>query len=189
VDFHHHLHAGFYRRFPFLPSQQQEPPNITIERQEQAVCVGLGTMGKIEIPVENNLQTRVVLLTMVAGNLLKTRDVSEILGISTAHTLNLARRLRSNDIGVLIDKREGQKHEYRFTVDVKAELIQQFVLDIAAGGRVSGKLLATHLNERCEMTLSERSIRDQLCKLGLSRIKRSLPDLLKGLKKNSTASS
>ena len=81
------------------------------------------------------------------------------------------------------DKREGQKQQYRFTAEVKAELIQQFVLDIASGGRASGKQLAEHVQQRCAVALSERSIRDQLAKLGLSRNKRSLPELLSGLKR------
>ena len=169
----------------FLPAQQK-PVRISVERQEQTVRVDLDKAGILEIPVENHLQSRVVLLTMLDGNLLSTREVAEVLGLSTVHTLNLAHTLHADDVVALIDKREGQKQEYRFTVEVKAELIQQFVLDTVTGGRVSGKQLAEHLKERCQLSLSERSVRDQIAKLGLSRIKRSLPGLLKGAKKNST---
>ncbi len=83
----------------------------------------------------------------------------------------------------MIDQRKGQLSDYRFTAEVKAELIQQFVLDIVAEGRASGRSLSEHLLSRCELRLSERSIRDQLGKLGLSRIKESLPNLLSALKK------
>ena len=147
------------------------------------VSVDFGGMGGIQIPRENSLQAKVVLLTLLDSGLVGTRDVSEVLGLSTVHTLNLARALEREDIPGLIDKREGQKQEYRFTEKVKAELIQQFVLDIVAEGRVSGRSLSEHLLERCELRLSERSIRDQLVKLGLSNIKESLPNLLSGLKK------
>lgn len=92
--------------------------------------------------------------------------------------MSLALRLNTEDVPALIDKREGQKQEYRFIPEVKAELIQQFVLGIVPDGRASGKLLAEHLRERCELVLCERSIRDQLVKLGLSRIKKSLPERL-----------
>jgi hypothetical protein len=124
-----------------------------------------------------------VLLTLLDQGLVGTRDVSEALGLSAVHTLNLARKLHADDVPALIDKREGQKQEYRFTAEVKAEIIQQFVLDVVAGGRVSGRLLSEHLQERCKLSLSARSIRDHIGKLGLSRIKKSLPDLLRGLKK------
>jgi len=166
----------------FLPPPQRTM-KIRIQTGEQGVSVDFDTMGRLEIPQENTLQMRVVLLTMLRSGLLSTRDVSEVLGLSAVHTLNLARKLHTDDVPALIDKREGQKQEYRFTADVKAELIQQFVLDVVAGGRVSGRLLSEHLQERSKLSLSGRSIRDHIGKLGLSRIKKSLPDLLAALKK------
>ena len=185
------LHGGvpacedrWRRSSTFLPPQP-EGMKITVGRQEQGVSVDFEGKGRIQIPGENSLQARVVLLTLLGGGLVGTPDVSEVLGLSTVHTLNLARALEREDIRALIDKREGQKQEYRFTEEVKAELIQQFVLDIVAEGRASGRSLSEHLLDRCELRLSERSIRDQLGKLGLSRIKDSLPNLLSDLKKTS----
>ena len=170
------------RSSTFLPPQP-EGMKIGVQRDEQGVRVDLQGRGRIEIPRENTLQARVVLLTLLRSELVGTREVSEVLGLSTVQTLNLARALEEEDIRGLIDKREGQKQEYRFTAEVKAELIQQFVLDIVAEGRASGRSLSEHLLSRCELKLSERSVRDQLGKLGLSRIKESLPNLLSGLKK------
>ena len=162
---------------------QTKGMKVTVRQQEQAVNVDFEGTGRLQIPGKNHLQSRAVLLTLLGSGLVSTRDVSMVLGLSTVHTLNLARALEREDIQGLIDKREGQKQEHRFTAEVKAELIQQFVLDIVAEGRTSGKSISEHLLKRCELRLSERSIRDQLSKLGLSRIKESLPDLLSDLKK------
>jgi len=167
----------------FLPPQEKSV-KVTIEMEEQSVIIDFGAAGQLKIPRRNILQLRVILLTMLTNNLISTRDISAILGFSTVHTLNLAQNLHTDDITVLIDKRKGQQKEYRFTPDIKAELIQQFVIDIIASGKSSGKFIARHLQERCALILSERSIRDHISKLGLSRIKKSLPDLLVGLKKN-----
>ncbi len=166
----------------FIPPQKRTM-KIKVQTEQQGLSVDFDTMCRLEIPRENTLQRRVVLLTMLGQGFLSTRDVSEALGFSAVHTLNLARRLHSDDVAALIDKREGQKQEYRFTAEVKAELIQQFVLNVVAGGRVSARLLSEHLQERCKLSLSGRSIRDHIGKLGLSRIKKSLPELLRGLKK------
>ena len=57
------------------------------------------------------------------------------------------------------------------------------VLDIVTSGKSSGNLLAKQLNKRCKLTLSERSIRYHIEKLGLSKVKKSLPQLISGLKK------
>ena len=66
-------------------------------------------MGRLEISRENTLQTKIVLMTMLNSDLLSNRDVSEILGLSSVYTLDLAQKLHTYDIPALIDKREGQK--------------------------------------------------------------------------------
>lgn len=170
------------RSSTFKPPQPQSA-RITMVRHEQGLRVNFEGTGSIEIPRKNRLQQRTVLLTVFCSGLVPGADVAEQLGLTTVHTMNLARAMEQQDILALIDKREGQKREYRFTEAVKAELIQQFVLDIVSEGRTSGRSLAEHLLSRCEVRLSERSIRDQLRKLGLTKIKESLPNLLSGVKK------
>jgi len=170
------------RASTFLPPQEKETV-ASIYIEEQSTVVDFGTRRQLKIPRQNILQTRVILLTMLQSNLLSSRDVSEVLGFSTVHTGNLAKKLHTGDIAALIDKRQGQKQEYLFTSDIKAELICQFVLDIVTSSKSSGKLLAKQLNKRCKLTLSERSIRYHIEKLGLSKVKKSLPQLISGLKK------
>ena len=169
----------------FLPSKQQQPVKISIAESPEMITVNLGNSGRIEILRENILQQRVILLTMLTDELLSTKEVSETLGLSMVHTRELAEKLSTGDVSSLMDKRLGQTQEYRFTPEVKAQLIEQFVVDLVTNGKVSGRQLAGHLQQRCNVKLSERSIRDHLGKLGLSRIKRSLPELLKEAKKNS----
>ena len=167
----------------FLPLPEKSL-NVTVRMEEQSVIIDFGAAGELTIPRQNNLQIKVILLTLLDNNIITTREVAAVLGFSTVHTLNLAHQLHTDDVAALIDKRKGQQQEYRFTPEVKAELIQQFVLDIVSSGKSSGKLLAKHLQERNELTLSERSIRDHINKMGLSKIKKSLPHFLGALKKN-----
>ena len=167
----------------FLPPQEKVK-KVSIYTEEQSTVVDFGTGTQLKIPGKNTLQTKVILLSLLQSNLLNSRDISEVLGFSTVHTLSLAKKLHTGGIAALIDKRQGQKKDYLFTSDVKAELICQFVLDIVTSGKSSGKLLAEQLQKRCKLTLSERSIRYHIEKLGLSKIKKSLPQLIEELKKN-----
>lgn len=167
----------------FLSSQERERPKIAVRIQEEWIIADWGDTGQIKIPHRNPLQAKVILLTMFNNNLLNSGEVAEALGISTAHVLNLARGLDMDDIPVLIDKRQGQQQEYRFTPEVKAEVIQQFVLDVVVEGRTSGRLLSEHLQGRCKISLCERTIRHHVKELGLARIKRTLPPLLETVKK------
>lgn len=168
----------------FLPLQETKRVNLTVGMQTEWIVIDLGEVGQIKIPSQHSLQAKVILLTMLNNGLLSTREVAEALDISTAHVLNLARGLHTDDSAVLIDKRQGQRQEYRFTPEVKAEVIQQFVLDVVVEGRTSGKQLSERLEERCQLRLSERSIRHHVKDLGLARVKKSLPPLLAEVKKN-----
>lgn len=167
----------------FLPFPEKSY-KVTVRGEEKSVIVDFGAAGELAMPRKNTLQIKVMLLSLLDNRLITTKEVAEVLGIGAVHTLNLAHKLHTHDVIALIDKRKGQQQEYRFSPDVKAELIQQFVLDIVTSGKTSGKLLANQLQERCELVLSERSIRDHINKLGLSGIKKSLPHLLSTLKKN-----
>ena len=135
------------------------------------------------IPQQNTLQKKVLLLSAVHSGLLTVAEVAPCLGVTRTHTRNLVRTLSHEDVAGLLDKRRGQQQEYRVVPAVKAELIQQFVLDVVQQGKASGKQMAEHLAARCALELSERTVRDQVRKLGLAQIAESLPALLAGQKK------
>ena len=154
--------------------------------EQDALVLRCGAPEKqLLIPRQNIQQKKVVLLSAVNSGLLTAADVAPWLGVTPTHTRNLARKLTQEDVTGLLDKRRGQQQEYRVTPEVKAELIQQFVLDVVQRGKTSGKQMAVHLAERCELELSERTVRDHVRKLGLTQIAESLPELLSGLKKTS----
>jgi len=168
----------------FLPPREPKAPEVTVSVEKDSIIVALGNFREIRIPRKNSQQARAILLTMFNNGLLKSGEVAEALDITTAHVLNLARGLNTDGISALIDKRQGQQQEYRFPPEVKSEVIQQFVVDIVVEGHTSGRLLSERLEDRCRLSLSERTIRHHVKELGLARIKRTLPSLLEAVKKN-----
>jgi hypothetical protein len=168
----------------FLPhTDTQSSQSVNIKEENSSVSVEFGSSLKLSIPRRNTFQTRIVLLTMVHNGFVRASEVGKVLGITPAHTRILADTLKREDVDTLIDKRQGQQMDYRFLPEMKGELIQQFVLDISVSGKTSGRLLSEHLKKRCGITLSERSIRVHMNKLGLSKIKNTLPKLIESLKK------
>lgn len=83
----------------------------------------------------------------------------------------------------MIDKRKGQIQDYRFTPEIKAELIQQVTANAITGKRTSSRVISEQINERCGLNLPDRSIRLHMKKLGLLTIAKSLPALVDTLKK------
>jgi len=161
-------------------------PSLQITESELFISFGDG-MGGIRIPADNPRQARVLLLTFLSNGLLPKQDVSRALKLSPDRADKLARLLKKEGIDAILDKRKGQLKDYVFTPEVKAEVAQQFVLDLLTRDKATGESLAEHLQQRCQLTLSPRTILHHLEKMGLSLIKNSLPALVTVAKKNSSS--
>jgi hypothetical protein len=174
-----------------LPKAEQapKPAEATISRDSESLKIQLAEdLPAITVPEINSVQAKVVLLSLLNSQILKCSEVASAIGLSEDRTLKLARKLTQSDVESIIDQRRGQQVDFRFTPQLKSELIQQFVIDIVTEGSTSGKQLAKHLEERCQITLSSRSILHHLSKLGLRHIMSSLPGLLEEAKKKSLRS-
>jgi transposase len=170
----------------FLPQSWPQPAPITLQEADERIVVDFGIEGRrLEIPRQNALQIRTILLSMLNSGLLSNHQVAEVIGLTPAHTATLAHRLEHEDISSLIDKRQGQKSDYRVTPEVKAELVQQFVVDAIAHRKVSGEAISAELKDRCQMTVPARTVRHHLARIGLPTIKNTLPQLLAAVKKSS----
>lgn len=177
-------------RADFLPPAEHEAPPTQVTRTEAGLVVDFGAPGRIlSIPASNVLQQRVFLLTLLENGVLERSEVARLLGYSPTHTARLARQLRRDDVGALLDKRRGQTRDYRVTPEVKAELVQQFAVDVLTRGKTSGEAISAELEERCQITIPPRTVRYYLARMGLPAIRHSLPDLLAAVKKTSRMSS
>jgi len=139
---------------------------------------------EIRIPLEHKIKARTVLLSLLNAGMLSITQVAEVLGLSYSHCRELAGKLSDHDVEeTLVDKRRGQKQDYRIGSEKKASIIQLFAARVVTGQHVSGNVLAGILNEDSDMTWSPRTVRWHMKKLGLNRIKKTLPALVCALKK------
>ena len=162
----------------------EAPVKVSLEVTEQNVIIQLGGNSQaIIIPRKNLLQCKVILLTFVKNGLLTAKEVSEVLGFSVRHTRDLNVKMHEGDVYWLIDKRKGQIQDYRFTPEIKAELIQQVAANAITGKPTSSRAVSQHIKERCNLVLPDRSVRLHMNKLGLPQISKSLPALVEDLKK------
>jgi hypothetical protein len=170
----------------FLPQSPPQPTPITLREADEHIIVDFGVQGRqMVIPRQNVLQIRVVLLSLLNSGILSNHQVAEVIGLTPTYTATLAHRMEHEDISALIDKRQGQKSDYRVTPEVKAELVQQFVMDAVAHQKVSSEEISAELKDRCQMTVPARTVRHHLARIGLPALKHTLPELLDAAKKNS----
>ena len=171
----------------FLPQPSPQSLPITLRVEEDQIVVDLGIDGRaVNLSREDPLQVKTVLLSMLNSGLVSKRQVAEAIELSPSHTASLARRLDKQGALSLVDQRQGQKQDYRVPREVKAELIQQFAVDVITSGRTSGNTISAELKQRCNISVPARTVRHHLAGMGLGKIKKSLPQLVSSEKKTSS---
>lgn len=167
------------------------PVRISARREDEWIVVDFGIEGKrLRIPLAHKIETRTVLLSLLNAGLLSTGEVAATLELSCAHCRDLAGALSRRDVvESLVDKRQGQKKDYRVGPEKKAEIIRQFAARAVTGHSTSSEVLADLVNEGTEVPLSARTVRWHMNKLGLVGIKKTLPELVSTLKKTRDAAS
>ena len=173
------------------PRPEQIVPTLEADDSWLKVDFNVGNL-LLRIPKSNPIQKRVVLLSLANNGLLESSTVARALGLSIDRIGKLARNLEQEDVKGILDQRQGQRQDYRFTPQIKAELIQSRhggIIEAVAQHPTGGEQLAKKLEQRCQLNLSPRSILSHLSRLGLSSIKDSLPEQVAEVKKNSSNSS
>jgi transposase len=174
-----------------VPKASTSPPRISARRENEQFVVEFGSSEMcVSIPVAFQVQARTVLLSLVNGNLLSVPETAAVLGIHASHCRELARKLSSLDVvDALVDKRHGQKQDYVVGPEQKAEIIQQLAARAITGRSTSSDVLAEVVNERTQVSVSARTVRWHIQKLGLTQIAKTLPELVETLKKTHSSCS
>lgn len=161
-------------------------PVLEIVLGEQRKVLNVSPQNRIiAVETSNTLQFKIIILSFVNARFLTPDEAGQLLSYSERHVRTLCKKLQSDDINALLDKRQGQQKDYVFTDQIKAQLIQQYVLNLVTGASTSSSKITSQLNKTCNSGISERTVRQHQAKLGLNKLKKSLPGLLKQLKKSS----
>ncbi len=164
-----------------LPS----PSPLSVHRNHEGWNIEFGGGGQsLNIPASHPIQARTVILSLLNAEAISVRECALALDISVQHCHQLKHKLADNDVAeALIDKRQGQQQDYRVGSEQKAEIIHQLVARTVIGLSTSSRVLAAQVSQRTRSTLSDRTIRWHINKLGLSNIRKTLPQLIETLKK------
>ncbi len=173
---------------PPIAVAPSSPPQISARGDQEGWIVEFGAQGKIlSIPTTHPVQARTLVLSLFNAGALSAQQCASALGMSAAHCRELARKLTSHDVDQsLLDKREGQRRDYRVGPQMKAEIIQQLVARAVTGHSTSSEVLAEQVSELLQVGVSARTIRWHIRNLGLGNIRNTLPELVESLKKTPT---
>lgn len=166
-----------------VPQEDPQPAltvQLPLENETLVICGG-----QLELPEDNPIQRKVVMLSLIGEGLLSAEDVAQALGLSISHVRRLHRDLIAYDVEAVLDKRRGQLRDYRVGPELKGQIIVQFVLELAECGRASGTAVARRLGLHCNEHLPERTVRHHLNRMGLTSVRELLTAGLQDLKKGS----
>jgi hypothetical protein len=179
-----HSAKAYEYQLPHSAIQSQHVSIIT--EGDSCLITFFDSEQQIKILRKHRVHLRAVILTLLQAGLISAQTASSTLGLTAAHCLDLSKKLLNEDVAeVILDKRKGQTNDLLVGPQVKAELVQQFAARSIAGYSVSGKALAEAINDNLQTAISDRAVRWHMKKLGLMEIKKSLPKLVKSLKKTS----
>jgi hypothetical protein len=179
------------RRLSASPAMAPAPPcptQIIVSHDHEGWTVEFGTPGEtLRIPATHQIQARTLVLSLLNAGVLSLQQSASTLGICDAHCRELARKLTRHDVAdALVDKRQGQKQDFRVGPEQKAALIEQLAARAITGHDTSSEVLAAQVNAQSEAPVSARTIRWHIRQLGLSDLHSSLPQLVETLKKTPT---
>ena len=165
------------------PPATPDVPHESVRLSDDGETLFLGE-AETKLPMENKDQRRVVLLSLMGKGMLSANCVAKALGVTPGHARKLKQALQDGDVAAVLDKRAGQVKDYRVDEQAKAQLIEQFVVDLVTRGRTSASAVARRMGDVYDRPLPERTVRSHLHKLGLASIKESLLTQLRAEKRN-----
>jgi hypothetical protein len=158
-------------------AESQPTPAVYVKQEAGSLVIG-GV--QLQLPEDNPVQRRIVLLSLMGEDMLSAKDVAPILGLSIPHVRRLHRNLMDSDVEAVLDKRRGQLRDYRVGPELKGNMIVQLVLELTECGRASGASVAQRLESNCDEKVPERTVRHHLSRMGLTR--RVRESLIAGLR-------
>jgi len=139
----------------------------------------------ITVDRDDHLARKVLAACLVEAGAISAAQGAEFLGYTPQAFSRLLKRYREKGSADLLDKRKGQQRDYKVDLDVKSEILYQFLKLSSQNISFSSKDIHRAVNEAFpEKQISERTVRYHLTLLGFSQVHRRLKEELFSGKNN-----
>ncbi len=142
---------------------------VELEKKEDGIVVHIQKVS-LFLKEDDTLARKTMAMLLVDSGALTQKRAAELTGTKPLAVSKNYQAFKEKGVAALLDKREGQKQEYRFTPQVKGELIHGYSMKALENIRPSSSMLAQHLSEVFEQPFSRRSVSYHLSQTGLSLV-------------------
>ena len=166
-----------------LKEPEKLKPEVNLTDREAAVIIPEPI--NITVNKDDHLARKVLAVCLAEAGAISSAQGAELLGYTPQAFSRLLKRYREKGSADLLDKRKGQQRDYKVDLDVKSEILYQFLKLSSQNITFSSKDIHQAVNEAFpEKQISERTVRYHLTMLGFSQVHRRLKEELFSGKKN-----
>jgi transposase len=166
-----------------IKEQELSKPEVSLTDHE----ITITSPGPVDFRLKRDdlLARKVIATVLVDAGAISAAQGAEILGYTPQAFSRLLKRYREKGSIDLLDKRKGQQHDYKVDLNVKSEILYQFLNLSCQNAPFSSKDIHQAVDEAFpEKQISERTIRYYLTLWGFSQVHRRLKEELFRGKKN-----
>jgi len=166
-----------------LKEPEKAEPEVVFT--EQSAAVNLAGPLTIEIAKDDPMARKIVAVCLVESKAITAAQGARFLGYTPQAFGRLLNRYREKGSSDLFDKRRGQQRDYKVDMEVKSEILYQFLKLSTQNISFSSKDIHRAVsNAFPSRQISERTVRYHLTLLGFSQVRQRLKEELFGGKKN-----
>ena len=163
--------------YPRIAKVEQTTPikaQLEIGLEEDFVKVNLSGPCQLTVREGDRLARKVLAMILIDSGLISQRKAAELIGCRPLAVSKNFQLYRQEGCRGLMDRRVGQRRDYKFTTAIKGELIYAFAMDILKECKASQGTITSHLEKTFNRPFSTRTVSYHLAKTGLNDIKKRL---------------
>lgn len=167
------------KKQPYPSVARPEPakpakPQVEIAVDEGSIKVKFNGPCELMVKDDDRLGRKILAMILIDSGLISQRKGAELIGCQPLAVSKNLQLYRQEGSRCLVDRRVGQRRDYKFTTSIKGELIYAFTMDILKECTTSQGTIASHLEKTFNRPFSTRTVSYHLGKIGLNDIKRRL---------------
>ena len=160
--------------YPSIARAEPAKPQLEIGLEEGFVEVKLSGPCKLTVKDGDRLGRKILAMMLIDSGLISQRKGARLIGCKPLAVSKNLQLYRQEGSRALVDRRVGQRRDYKFTTSIKGELIYAFTMDILKECRTSQGTITSYLEKTFNRPFSTRTVSYHLAKSGLNDIKKRL---------------
>ncbi len=166
--------------YPYLYLKEKDKDRADVASvkyvEQDDIYAGFEIKGNISLEIRKDdiMGRKFLTLLFMEADLLKQKDVAKIMNCQRLTVRQNLLKFRSTGIKGLLDNRRGQKSDYKFSDEVKGEILRKFISCVFDMETPTKTNINKYLNEKFSQSYSVRATALHLKKLGLTDNKKEL---------------